>query len=1202
MNRQLENFLTLSLCLFALQRFALAVDFLPALNSAAGNAPVFEATGDFNGDGKPDLAVVNADGVSILLGTGDGKFGVPALYSAGKQPSSVTIGDFNRDGKLDLVVTNSSSNNVSILLGNGDGTFSTANNFAVGANPQRIVARDFNRDGKLDLIIANQDGISVSLLIGNGDGTFQSATNFSVIAVPDAIAVGDFNADGKLDVAVASASNPIVSVLLGNGDGTFRPMANVFTIRGETLAVGDFNADGIPDLVVANRSASDANVLLGNGDGTFQSGIAVPVGTNVISIDVADFNADGKADLAVAHFYPSDSVSVLLGNGNATFQPPADFVMGMTPLFISTADFNGDGKPDLAVVNQNSISVFLNNVLAPTPPFSVSFLNPVKFSVRTSPSAIATADFNLDGKPDFAVANTQSNNISVVVNKSDGAFQAAVNYSVGSAPVWIAAGDFDGDGKVDLIVANNSSNDLSVLLGNGDGTFARAAGVALSAAPVSIWVGDINRDGKLDVIVIESTSATRLAHTATILLGNGDGTFKSLGDLSGVGSVPIAVAIADFNQDGNPDLAVVNNVPIGSGSVSILLGDGQGGFGPASSYTTGIDSDPIAVGDFNGDGKVDIAVGNLGPRTVSILLGNGDGTLQPDAEYSTGGQGQSMVAGDFNGDGKLDLAVADFGGEASSVSVVMGNGDGTFGSHIDFAAGLTITALVAGDFNSDGELDIAVVDQANNDVKLLLNSGGATLNISSSNSSSNFGDSVTFTATVAHLLGTGAPTGTVTLEESGQALGAPVLLDSTGTARLTLSTLSGGTHRIVSLYSGDASFYPNTGAGLTQTILPIPITTLSVNALAFGNQGVGSISTTQSFNLTNAGDATLSITSIIVSGEFAQTSTCGFGVSAGAACTISVVFKPTAPGSASGTLTITDNSPGSPHTVTLAGVGVGPTVSLSVSSLTFGPELVATTSAPQTVTLINSGNVPLSVASIGISGDFAQSNVCGQSLTAGASCAFGITYAPKSSGTGSGTLTIKDNAPGSPHLVTLSGTGTDFLIAVPTGSSSSTTVTAGQTAIYNLLLSPLSGFNGNVSLSCTGAPNLAACSVSPLSTTVSAAVPISVNVTTTANTQVAGSIEQPSIQFGNPAAGVFAIFALACTVSMCYLIITSRRLRTTIRCIGLVVALMSFFACGGGNQHTSTGSPGTSRGTYTLVVTGISNGVNHTLNLQLTVN
>src|SRR5581483_11793742 len=294
--------------------------------------------------------------------------------------------------------------------------------------------------------------------------------------------------------------------------------------------------------------------LLGNGDGTFQSGIAVPVGKNVISIDVADFNADGKADLAVAHFYPSDSVSVLLGNGNATFQPPADFVMGMTPLFISTADFNGDGKPDLAVVNQNSISVFLNNVLAPTPPFSVSFLNPVKFSVRTSPSAIATADFNLDGKPDFAVANTQSNNISVVVNKSDGAFQAAVNYSVGSAPVWIAAGDFDGDGKVDLIVANNSSNDLSVLLGNGDGTFARAAGVALSAAPVSIWVGDINRDGKLDVIVIESTSATRLAHTATILLGNGDGTFKSLGDLSGVGSVPIAVAIADFNQDGNPDL------------------------------------------------------------------------------------------------------------------------------------------------------------------------------------------------------------------------------------------------------------------------------------------------------------------------------------------------------------------------------------------------------------------------------------------------------------------------------------------------------------------------------------------------------------------------------------------------------------------------------------------------------------------------
>src|SRR6267378_2390981 len=189
-------------------------------------------------------------------------------------PSGIAVGDFNGDGKADLAVVNFGDWNVYVLLGNGDGTFQAARSvyFAPGGGfPWSIAAGDFNRDGKLDLAVSNYGDNSLSVLLGNGDGTFQAPLTSPVGTNPAQVTVGDFNGDGKLDLAVSSVANNTVAVLLGNGDGTFRPAPSLTVGNGPAgVAVGDFNGDGKQDLAVANLNDNTLSVLLGNGDGTFQ--------------------------------------------------------------------------------------------------------------------------------------------------------------------------------------------------------------------------------------------------------------------------------------------------------------------------------------------------------------------------------------------------------------------------------------------------------------------------------------------------------------------------------------------------------------------------------------------------------------------------------------------------------------------------------------------------------------------------------------------------------------------------------------------------------------------------------------------------------------------------------------------------------------------------------------------------------------------
>jgi hypothetical protein len=393
-NRRVLSFLTLSLALFSLlPQPARALGFNPTAYFS-GIAPNSVVAGDFNGDGKLDLVVADScqnsrcdtvGVVTVLLGKGDGTFGLGRKYQAGPLGTSaifVTAGDFNRDGKLDVLAVDTGINlfgDVSVLLGNGDGSFQPPVSYSVGGStPVWAAAGDFNRDGVLDLAVSVTTTNSVAILLGNGDGTFQSAVNYPVETSPQGLAVADLNRDGKLDLAVANecghdpaCRQGTVSILMGNGDGTFSAQSSFFVgIFPLAVSVADFNGDGHRDLVLTLPCGTDGTcvtnggvgILLGNGDGTFQPvSVYIGLGLDTAELGVGDFNGDRHADVVALDYQTSD-VTVLLGNGDGTLQPGVSFAVGANPISVAIADFNRDKATDMAVVCQvpNNVVVLLN--------------------------------------------------------------------------------------------------------------------------------------------------------------------------------------------------------------------------------------------------------------------------------------------------------------------------------------------------------------------------------------------------------------------------------------------------------------------------------------------------------------------------------------------------------------------------------------------------------------------------------------------------------------------------------------------------------------------------------------------------------------------------------------------------------------------------------------------------------------------------
>jgi hypothetical protein len=731
-------FLLLSLCMPS----AWAGQFLVAPKYSTNGKACVLVSADFNGDGNLDVAgpCPASNTIIVLRGNGDGTFQPPVEYPTVDSPFTAIVTDFNQDGRPDLAVLTYGVGEVggivAVHLGNGDGTFQPRTDYLVGFNPFFFAAGDLNGDGAPEIVVSNSNQLSVSVLLNKGDGTFIRQNDLYTGQVGP-LAVADVNGDGKGDLLAGNINQNIpamLSVFLGNGGGAFQPpLAYPLGSWPNEVIVADVNGDGKLDVV---SLADPVSILLGNGDGTFRPRLDSP--SSGAPTVLGDFNGDGVTDLATGGW---NSVNIQFGNGNATFQPPLNYGAGLGPTFVETAfavglvagDFNHDQKDDLVVTNSGDkdISVLLNSGDGTFPTYRF-------FAGGREPSSVAIGDFNGDGKPDLAVANgnpfngvTPDHTVSVLLGTGNGTFQSHTDYPTGKYPISVAVGDFNGDGRQDIVTANHDPDTVSVLLANANGTFRSRVDYFTAPHPWSVAVADFNGDGKMDLAV-----ATAVNSVVSILLGNGDGTFRTHLDYN-AGNSPLFVTTGDFNGDGKLDLATAN---AGNNTISVLLGNGDGTFGTHADFPAGGPPVSLAVRDFNGDGKNDLAVadGGLicrGPTclpgtTLAVLLNNGAGTFQPAVIYPAGAAAQSIAVGDFNHDGKPDLAVANSGvisnpGGVSvygrdTVSVLWGKGDGSFRPHLEYVTAGGPFSVAVGDLNGDHRDDVVTADVNSSGVTVLL--------------------------------------------------------------------------------------------------------------------------------------------------------------------------------------------------------------------------------------------------------------------------------------------------------------------------------------------------------------------------------------------------------------------------------------------------------------------------------------------------
>ena len=598
---------------------------------------------------------------------------------------------------------------LTLLALSADAQFLRLKSYGAGAGLNRILKVDLNNDNKLDIVgLASVARVfNVTALLGDGKGGFSAPVVSSITGInipgfsPQAVA--DFNGDGVPDFAFIGTDpitgGPVLGIMFGKGNGSFRAAQKTAlpgTQFSGQLAAGAFTGDGKTDLVFAN--ASNIIVLPGKGNGTFGTPIISNISQFSNCLAVGDFNNDGKLDLTVG-------TSVVLGNGDGTFQSPIPVTSGGCN--VAVADLNHDGNLDLITGTTGKIHVYLGNGTGSFNQFTAYNTHNKGNRVFAS---FAVADFDGDGHPDIAVLNGSASDVTILLNKGNGSFKFGETFNGGSFD--IVAGDFNGDNKQDLVI---SSGKINVLTGKGTGTFDDTLAETNHKSQSHVIVADFNNDHVMDLLVFGVDGAVQL--------GNGDGTFKTEVELPASCRLNqdqfeglTSVAVGDFNNDHKLDLAVIvtNNFGAGMG-VGICLGNGDGTFQDATFYDQGIEHQSVATGDFNNDGKPDLAVSDQGG--LSILLGNGDGTFQSAIPTSLNASFPVFTLGDFNNDGKLDVAAI----TGETISVLPGKGDGTFRAPLT-STNTSAGFVTAADLNKDGNLDLLTANSANT-ISVLLGKG-----------------------------------------------------------------------------------------------------------------------------------------------------------------------------------------------------------------------------------------------------------------------------------------------------------------------------------------------------------------------------------------------------------------------------------------------------------------------------------------------
>jgi hypothetical protein len=654
--------------------------------------------GDLDEDGLTDLIAYGTSSTArVSLATGPGTWGPATTVPIGSSPPTVLLTDVDLDGHLDLFTTQGSLG-IAVLRGDGHGGFGTA---LLGSGTATIGALgDVDGDGKLDAVTSN--GATVQVRKGAGDGTFAAPVDGPTLTGVKvrSLATGDLDGDGRDDVVATSAdSNPMpasamnyVRVLHAGVGGA---LTTTFTMdlgaSSSRASVDDVDGDTHLDAVVTN-TLGRIWTLWGVGDGTVTA--SEPTSGNTLgasSAVLADLDDDGDPDLAYTDI---DNARVMIRRnlGNRTFEPDSSYVVDVYPTSLVLADLSGDGRPDLGLVagtgrvvsylaalggggfagaagRSNSAvnvdrprlgdvdgdgdpDIVVNGYVYLTGPAGRPIQAPGGILGAGSTAEVALTQ--LGGDDDLDVVFTSSGGVSQAHGNGDGdgTFAPAVVATTPAAPSDLAVGDLDEDGHDDVVASLPSTGQVAVLRSDGAGALEAPVTVTAGPAPGSLVVADLDGDGHLDVVVANETN---LADSLTVLLGDGDGGFGPPTTVA-LDTTPFVVAAGDLDGDGVVDLVVAGE-PGTTTEVRYLLGDGDGGFAAHGGQTVDAPVKRLELADLNGDGTLDVVV-----ATARFLLNRGDATFAgvlgtvPSGEYAG-----SPAVGDLDGDGRLDLVAASSG-------------------------------------------------------------------------------------------------------------------------------------------------------------------------------------------------------------------------------------------------------------------------------------------------------------------------------------------------------------------------------------------------------------------------------------------------------------------------------------------------------------------------------------------------------------
>ena len=632
-------------------------------------------------------------------------------FQCNQWPRDVVSGDFDEDGHLD-VVTGNNGNGGDFLQGNGDGTFDTA--IAIpGEGGDEIESADFNNDGHLDIVRLTWDTGLVMVNLGNGDGTFQDGIVIMSGVSSDMnteIALGHYDQNGFIDIAVNDPQNDQIK-LIGNMDGstfTISPVSISTSDNPVNVSAGDLNNDGRADLVVAYAQITQIDFFYNTGFSytVVSYDIDATVGNDLMEIEFMEINNDFNIDV-VAHGLTTSAV--FMNNGDDTMTQSSIFIGSYAYGSIS-GDWNNDGYADLGIANNTSggVSIIMNG--------SGTFIPGVSyFSASEQAVELCSGDFDEDGNEDIVTANDNGGTISFLHGHGDGRF-GSLSLLTGNGGNGMAAADFDVDGDLDLVSMNTYFSAFGINLNNGDGTFTETVYMSALGQCHQVAVGDFDEDDHLDIV-------THSSEGYMIYGGNGDGTFTYMTTAasSSLGSGGTRrLLVDDFNNDGHDDIAGTFAT---TDELSVVYGDGSGGFSSTLQMVSAGYPRYMASGDVNGDGRADIVVSGNTMNEAWVYISTAGNNFNTPQVLATGNSPEGVTFLHANADAYLDLAVQSPNG--LNLRIYEGSANGTFSNPHDIVlpANSNASDLTHGDMNNDGIDDLVSAFYSSHNAAIMFGSG-----------------------------------------------------------------------------------------------------------------------------------------------------------------------------------------------------------------------------------------------------------------------------------------------------------------------------------------------------------------------------------------------------------------------------------------------------------------------------------------------